>query len=103
MKIDLNKPVRNLDGSPVKKGQGTEQYRTLGNVFSEFIGSKKIAGIHPIKAMNWAFDAYAGKPIEIDKSEMELIKKQIEASPDLPNFVSGQLLECLIDQTKDQK
>ena len=90
MKIDLNKKLINIDRKPVEN-------KTIGQIFAEFIASKKIESIGPVKAMNWALDLYENKPIDMDQSEFDNIKKEMESTSDISCFVAGQIIECLLD------
>ncbi|MEE8341973.1 MAG: hypothetical protein V3S42_04615 [Candidatus Neomarinimicrobiota bacterium] len=90
MKIDLSKNLINIDRKPVEN-------KTIGQILGEYIASKKIENIGPVKAMNWALDLYENKPIDLDKSEFDNIRKAMESTTELSCFVSGQIIECLLD------
>ena len=99
MKLDFNKPFKNIDGKTVKvaTGNGTStKDRIIGQLLAELINGPVIE-ISALKALDWGTKLYNGEPIEIDRSDFELLKKVVEDSG-ATNLIKGRILEVFIQQ-----
>jgi hypothetical protein len=84
-KIELNKPILNLDGSPIEGSN-------LGKLLSQMLaGSNKGDAL---KFMAWALKLHAGESIELDPTDKEVLKSFILSNEQLTNLSKAQMLEC---------
>lgn len=94
-KIDLNKPVKYLDGTEPTPPE------TLGQAVAGHVLARSNKG-PAMKFMAWARTLYENKPLELDKTDFEVFQKAVEDSEILLNFVKAPILEILIDAKRKE-
>jgi hypothetical protein len=87
MKLDLNKPVKGLDGADLKDSN-------LSKILANALCGKT-EGIEPVKAIDWALKLYNEGFIEIDDSDTEKLKNFIEKEENFTNLLKASLLKEL--------
>ena len=85
--INLNIPLKNLDGEPV------EGVKTLGRILANHLvaGSKG----DPLKFFDWAMRLNKGETIEIDRADYERLKEFVTNCDTLNILAKGQILPLL--------
>lgn len=89
MKLDFNKPLVGLDDKPVFEN-GAEQ--NIGKLLASLLVSGATGDI--FKFYDWAKEIYAGRTIDLDKSDQETLKKFISDAAQITILSKAQLLEC---------
>ena len=91
MKINLKQVLVNLEGKELKNHDGKPF--TVGEGISSVLISAEIGG--KMKMFVLAQNCYKDETIDVDKADLELIKKAIEATKIYTVLISGQLLSIL--------
>lgn len=91
MKVDLNKPIKNLKGEAVKDSA------TMGEILADRMAGSSNVG-DSIKWLTWAIDLSNGKPIEVDKSDINKIKDFLQKPEYFNVLVAGRILEAIEEQ-----
>jgi len=93
MKIKLDTPIKSLGGETYKTADKTDI--TLGGVIAEVLVNAQEGG--KMKLYTLAQRAFTEKEIEIDSSDLTLIKKAVETSNAYNGnaIILGQTLELL--------
>ena len=86
MKVNLNKPMRSLDGSD-------HQSETLGKVLATYIVSQSKGDA--LKMYSWAMKLYEGKELELDKADFIVLRRFVEDNEQLYIISKAQILEVL--------
>ena len=86
MKIDLNKPVLELDGTEAPN-------TTMGKILAQLLVSETKGDA--LKLWDWAQKLYKGEIIDLDKSDQEVFKNFIKENEGLPIITKAQILELL--------
>lgn len=94
MKLDLNKPVLNLEGDPIEES-------TAGKVLASNLAAATEGD--PVKYMIWATLLYKGSPITVDKSDVSHIRKFVENHRGLTNLAKAAILNEIDGQESAQK
>lgn len=91
MKLDLNKPFLQLDGTefPDKPTLG----KNLSNILVS--GTKEDA----LKFYDWAVKLHKGEPIDVDKSDLKKIREFVENHETMIILMKAQVLN-IIDSIK---
>ena len=90
MKLDLNKPILDLEGNPIKNGN---EVLTIGKqIASALVGSNKGEAL---KFYDWAVKLYKGEALEVDKSDLKKITEFVETNEQFTNLLKAQALELL--------
>lgn len=97
MKINFNKPVLALDGKPVQNGANGET--TLGQILSQAIASHGKGDA--LKLFGWAQKMYNAEEIEVDESDLSVLKELIN-NPELglTNLSKAQMLRVCNEAEK---
>jgi hypothetical protein len=85
-KIELNKPILSLDGSPIEDSN-------LGKLLSQMLASSNKGDA--LKFMAWALKLHAGEPIELDPTDRDVLKNFVLGNDQLTNLSKAQLLQCI--------
>ncbi len=96
MKIKADETLKYLSGEELKDEDNTVV--TVGKILSNILLADKSGG--KMKLYHLAQKFYSEKEVELDKSDLELVKKAVENSQGLSNLLTGQILEKLIDNAK---
>lgn len=93
MKIDLNVPVLDLAGVPIKESGNSPEIVTCSRLLSNNLiqGSKGDA----IKFYDWAQALYKNQPIEVDNSDFKKIRSFIDESEGVSILAKAQILKAL--------
>ena len=91
MKINLKQPMKLFNGEVIKSSDNAEL--TLGEVLSNIMVADESAG--KMKAYVLAEKMYKDKDIDVDASDMGLIKKAVEGTKVYSNLIAGQALKIL--------
>lgn len=87
MKIDMNKPLLDLDGKQIEN-------ETIGkNIARALMASNEGDAL---KQLDWSLKLYNGETIDLDTSDQETMKKAIQDSKMITNLVKGQALQLLV-------
>ena len=85
MKLNFNFPIKGLDGTDLKDSNA-------GKILANNLAGQPSGDI--IKYWQWAQDIYAGKEIELDKSDTETLRNYIKTNLTLPIITKVQMLEA---------
>jgi hypothetical protein len=94
-KIDLNIPVKDLDGKPIDPAVGGGP---LGRVLAQQIGSVDLSPA--IKWLDWAMLLWKGQPLMLDDDDYALFVKTVEEFKNLTVLSKGQILRVIRDSRK---
>jgi hypothetical protein len=94
MKLDLNTPLLNLEGTAIEDA-------TIGKVLATQLSSASEGDA--VKYMIWATLLYKGSPIEVDKADIAKIEKFVEGHRALTNLAKAAILNAINDQMAEQK
>ena len=94
MKLDLNKPLLNLEGTQIEDA-------TIGKVLASNLAAASEGDA--VKYMLWAVLLYKGSPIEVDKVDADKIEKFVENHRGLTNLAKAAILNEIDEQRKAQK
>jgi hypothetical protein len=73
--LNLNKPLLNLDGSPMKEGdREIKQFNAVANALATSQNGQ------PLKCYDLALRFYSGSSVEVDESDFTLIRDVFEKS-----------------------
>jgi len=99
MKLDFNIPVKGISGKPLKN-DGKEQI--LSKVLASHLanGSSKIA---PLKLWGWCADLWNEKVIDIDTSDIPILKESITDNETMTVLAKGQALEVIVKTDLDSE
>ncbi len=95
MKIDLKKKIVNLADTPITIGD-TNDVLTLGIALSNILVSSKEGGKMKLYVLAQKF--YKDKSIELDESDMNLVKNAVKASEAYNTLIVGQV-ELILSKT----
>ena len=98
MKLNLNKPILTLDGSPFKEADGSNVI--LGKTIANALAMQSKGDI--LKFFGWAQKMYKGEAVEMDKSDLNILKGFIEEIQTLPIITKGQALEAIAEAEKNK-
>lgn len=84
---NLNVQMKNLKGEEVGGA-------TLGEVLADLLAQKS-EGISPSKAISMAVKLADGKPLELDQSDLDALRRFVEAHEGLYNIAKVRILELL--------
>lgn len=73
--IELNSPLLMLDGSPMKDESG--DLITIGKVVANNLVNAQ--SDDPLKVFGWCQALYAGKPIELDASDLKKFESMVKS------------------------
>lgn len=86
MKIDLNKNVKELDGSEIPNAN-------MGKIIAQTLIQQHEGD--PLKYWFWANKLYNGEVLDLDKSDKEVFMKFVKNTTALPIITKAQILEQL--------
>ena len=87
MKINLNKPLKDLEGKDIENGN---MGKLLANVMVGKSGSNDI-----IKIFELAQKFYRGENVELDTQDLKLVKDIVEKAENLSLLAKAQILKEL--------
>lgn len=96
MKIDFNKPILQLDGTAFKEQDGSDVM--LGKTLANALAMQSKGDI--LKYFGWAQKMYNGQAVEMDKSDVDILKGFIEEITSLPIITKAQALETIREAEK---
>lgn len=83
MKLNLNFKLKDLDGTEVEGD-------TMNKHIANFL---KAENTNTMKFMDWAFTLWKGNVLEIDKTDMELLKRTITDTQKITNIAKYAVIE----------
>lgn len=86
MKIDLNAPIIDLDGSNI-------QDSNMGKIVAQMLITETKGDA--LKFWDWAQKLYKGEVLDLDKSDQEVFKNFIKDSEKIPIITKAQILDKL--------
>ncbi len=104
MKVNFNRPILQLDGTPFKQqsADGTvapDAEDLLMNKVLAFNLSRVTRNFDPMKAYELSMALFKGEELTLDKSDQEALKTLIKTGfEDMIAIVRGQLLAVLMDK-----
>lgn len=87
MKLDFNFQVKNLDGKDLE-GEGSH----CGKVLADYL--QRLNKGNSMKLWDWAQTVWKKQPLEIDKTDSEVLKELVENS-DLPVITRAQIADVI--------
>ena len=90
MKLNLNFPIKGLNGQPLKDHEDKEI--NAGQLLANQIASKPTGDV--MKLFGWAQKLYNKEALSLDKSDEKTLRELIETNDQLTILVKGQLLEA---------
>lgn len=90
MKVNFNKPIRDLKGEVIKDAGD----KSLADFLSEQLGGKT-SNIEAFKAYDWGKKLAMGEELEIDRTDAEKLEKFVEQCETMVVLLKGQLLEII--------
>lgn len=90
MKIDLNKPVLQPNGSII---EGPNMAQQLSDGLSQQLNSK-----NPRKVWGWCKELHKSNTLEIDQVDYDLLIEEINSAQGFAVFFKGQILDELASQ-----
>ena len=99
MTYDFNIPAKNLFETPIYRANGdgsnSDTPYLLSHALADFIQSMP-TGKQALKFWGWAEKLYKDGSLELDESDVELLKHFITENPNIPTVYAGQLLRILL-------
>lgn len=86
MKINLNKPILALDGKEIEGSN-------LGQLLSQMLVSASTKE-NAVKMYYWAQKFYAGEEIDLDPTDLAILKSFVESNEQLTVLAKAQILEA---------
>lgn len=86
--LDFNQPLKGLDGTEVKDGDGSSV--TLGKLLASQLASSNKGDA--LKLFTWAQKCYNGQALDLDPSDKDVLKEFIKNSEQLTVLAKAQLL-----------
>ena len=86
MKIDLNAPIIDLDGTEIKDSN-------MGKIVAQMLISETKGDA--LKFWDWAQKLYKGEILDLDKSDQEVFKNFIKDTEKIPVITKAQILDRL--------
>lgn len=86
MKINLNKPILALDGKEIEGSN-------LGQLLSQMLASASTKE-NAVKMYYWAQKFYAGEEIDLDPTDLAILKSFVESNEQLTVLAKAQILEA---------
>jgi len=94
MKLDLNKPILNLEGIEL---EGVTMAKVVANALAN-------AGQgDAIKFLDWALQLHKGQVLELDKSDFDTLKNFVQNAQGLTVLAKGRILPEIQAQKDSQK
>jgi len=90
MKLVTKTSIKNLKGEDIKDG---DVDFTIGKALSNILLESKTGG--KMKMFNMATKCYNGEVLELDDSDLALVKTSVEATALYNNLANGQILIAL--------
>jgi hypothetical protein len=87
--MNFNKPFKNLKNE-VMTGM------TQGQMLAEYL--TQISKGNSIKLIAWSLKLYANEPVELDQTDVDVIKGLVETSETVPNLYKAQILFTLAEK-----
>lgn len=91
--LDFNKALKGLDGQDVKDEKN--ESLPIGKLLAQQLASSNKGDA--LKYFTWAQKAYAGEPLDLDKSDEGTLKEFIKSNEQMTNLAKAQLLEIFKD------
>jgi hypothetical protein len=95
-KFNFNKPILKLDGQPFVNPSTNEEMNLSEEVGSLLARQRK--SDDPLKLYIWATKLHQKDEIELDKSDIEKVKKIIKSDELTSALIQAQMLEVFIDK-----
>jgi hypothetical protein len=86
MKINLNKLIVDLSGKEI---EGSD----LGQLLAQMLASASTKE-NAIKMYYWAQKFYAGEELDLDPTDLSILKSFVEGNEQLTVLAKAQILEC---------
>lgn len=93
MNYDFDMPSRTVHGTPIYR-QGTAEEYFLSHALADFIESMP-TGKQALKFWGWAEKLYKDGNLDLDESDVLLLKEFITTNPSIQTCYAGQLLRIL--------
>jgi len=87
MKINLNKPIVDLSGKEIENSN-------LGQLLSQMLATAS-SKENTIKMYYWAQKFYAGEELDLDPTDLSILKSFIEGNEQLTVLAKAQILEVI--------
>lgn len=90
MELNFNNQVIGLNGQPLE-GEQNSINKILANILA-YSSSGPLT-----KFMDWARDLYAGKVLNLDRTDAEVLEGFIKSLDTIPNITKEQMLEVIAE------
>lgn len=87
MLLNLDLQFKNIDGTEIAGN-------TMAKLLSDMLAAQT-PGIQAIKAYDWAMQLFKVGEIEVDRTDLDLLKKFIEQNSQIGNLVKAQLIGAM--------
>lgn len=102
MKLDLNFELDSIEVLGLPAGsEVAEDGKHAGKILSSLL-VKATEVENPVKFFDWALTLYKKQPLELDKSDMDLLKKFVKGHKQMFVFAQAQILNK-ISEAADHK
>lgn len=85
MKLNLNKPITDLSGAPMENSN-------MGSLLSQILASASTKE-NAVKLYYWATKLYAGEELDLDPTDVSVLKNFVESNEQLTVLAKAQILE----------
>jgi len=96
VKINLNKPCLRLDGTSVE-----DTKLTLGQMFANMLVSGAKGDL--LKFYGWGIKLMANETLDVDKSDLKVMKDFIETNENASILLRAQILEILLESENPKR
>lgn len=98
MRLDLNWQLKNIEllgfsDEEIKNSENKESLHA-GKLLATLL-VKSTDAENPVKFFDWALSLHRGEAIEVDKGDMEILKKFVKGHANLFALVKAQILEAI--------
>ena len=100
MKLDLNKPMLNVNQEPMEFAPN-QKVKTIGQLFADILVSGAKGDI--LKFYGWGINLAANKPIELDAADTEVLKSFIKEDQTSVILLRAQVLNAIMDAENEAK
>ena len=102
MKLDLNFELKSIEMLGLPAGsEVAEDGKHAGKILSALL-AKATEAENPVKFFDWALSLYKKQPLDLDKSDMELLKKFVKGHRQMFVFAQAQILNKICEASEEK-
>ena len=91
-KVDLNFTIKNLDGKEIESANENNLINAGKIIANNLVSTAKG---DPLKHYDWAIKLNTGKPLDLDRADLEYLKRFITDHQAISILIKAQVLEKL--------